>query len=246
MNLQGKVALVTGGAHRVGRGLVLALAKAGCHIVLHYNRSAQAAQQTAQEVIKYGVQVITQQADLSNPNEADDLLNASVAAGLAPVEILINSAAIFPEDRLLDLTMEQWTNTLHINLTSPVFLTQAFARALAKGPTDKGVVINITDWRVKRPYTNHMSYMVAKGALDAFTLTAASELAPHIRVNGIALGAMLAPPDRDASYLAQLAQDLPLQRAGGIEPIVQAMLYLLQNEFVTGELIRVDGGAHLK
>lgn len=244
MNLQGKVALVTGGAHRVGRGLVLALAKAGCHIVLHYNQSAQAAQRTAQEVTKYGVEVITQQADLCNPNQAADLVNASVAAGLAPVQILINSAAIFPEDRLLDLTMEQWTNTLHINLTSPVFLTQAFARALAN--TGKGVVINITDWRVKRPYTNHMSYMVAKGALDAFTLTAASELAPHIRVNGIALGAMLAPPDRDASYLAQLAQGLPLQRAGGIEPIVQAMLYLLENEFVTGELIRIDGGAHLK
>jgi len=244
MNIQDKVALVTGGAHRVGRGLVLALAKAGCHIILHYNRSAQAAERTAQEVTKYGVEVITQQADLCNPNETHDLVNASVKAGLAPVQILINSAAIFPEDTLLDLTVEQWTNTLHINLTSPVFLTQAFARALPEGR--KGVVINITDWRVKRPYTTHLSYMVAKGALDAFTLTAASELAPHIRVNGIALGAMLAPPDRDGSYLAQLARGLPLQRAGGIEPIVQGMLYLLQNEFVTGELIRIDGGAHLK
>ncbi len=244
MDVQGKVALITGGAHRVGRGLVLALAKAGCHIVLHYNQSAQAAEETAKEITAYGTQVITYQADLCNPAEASELMNASVAAGFGPVQILINSAAIFPEDRLLDLTVEAWTNTLHINLTSPVFLTQAFVRALPE--ENKGIVINITDWRVRRPYTNHMSYMIAKGGLDTFTLTAAAELAPQIRVNGIALGAMLAPPDHDASYLAGLARELPLQRAGGIEPIVQAMHYLLQNEFVTGEIVRIDGGAHLK
>ena len=243
MKLEGKVALVTGGAHRIGRALVLALAKAGCHIVLHYNRSAEAAEYTAQDVTKYGVEVITHQADLANPAEVTNLMAASVAAGLGHVQILLNNAAIFPEDSLLDLTPEQWERTMCINLTSPVFLTQAFARALPE--TSHGVVINISDWRTRRPYNQHLSYSVAKGALDTFTLAVASELAPRIRVNAIALGAMLAPPHADERYLAQLAAQLPLQRAGGVEPVVQAMLYLLHNDFVTGEMVRVNGGAHL-
>ncbi|MGB0386365.1 MAG: SDR family NAD(P)-dependent oxidoreductase [Ardenticatenaceae bacterium] len=243
MKLQGKVALVTGGAHRIGRGLVLGLAKAGCRLVLHYNRSAEAAERTAQEVAAHGAQVVTYQADLANPSEVASLVGASVAGGLGDVQILVNSAAIFPEDSLLDLSPELWERTMRINLTSPLFLTQAFARALPE--TSRGAVINITDWRTARPYTKHFSYTVAKGALDTFTLAAASELAPRIRVNGIALGAMLPPPHADQSYLAELAAQLPLQRAGGVAPVVQAMLYLLQNDFVTGEIVRLNGGAHL-
>lgn len=244
MELHGKVALVTGGAHRIGRGLVLALAEAGCDIVLLYNRSARAAEQTAQEVATLGRRVVLLQANLAEPAEVGALIESVVVQELGTVQILVNSAAIFPDDSFLGLTLAGWERTMQVNLTSPLFLTQAFASALPEEM--RGVVINITDWRTARPYHNRFSYSVAKGALDAFTLAAANALAPRIRVNGIALGAMLPPPDADEAYLAELAAGLPLQRAGGIEPIAQAMLYLLHNEFVTGEIVRLNGGAHLR
>jgi glucose 1-dehydrogenase len=244
MDLQGKVALVTGGAHRIGRGLVLALAEAGCDVVLHYNGSAEAARQTAQEVAALGRRIVLQQANLAEASQMAQLIESAVLQELGAVQILLNSAAIFPEDSLLELTLAGWERTMQVNLTSPLFLTQAFASALPEEM--RGVVINMTDWRTARPYHKRFSYSVAKGALNAFTLAAANALAPRIRVNAIALGAMLPPPERDEDYLADLVAELPLQRAGGIEPIAQAMLYLLQNEFVTGEIVRLNGGAHLR
>ena len=210
MELHGKVALVTGGAHRIGRGLVLALAEAGCDIVLVYNRSARAAEQTAQEVVALGRRVVLQQANLAEAAEVATLIESAVVQELGTVQILVNSAAIFPEESLLGLTLAGWQKTMQVNLTSPLFLTQAFVRALPEEM--RGVVINITDWRTAKPYHNRFSYSVAKGGLDTFTLAAANALAPRIRVNGIALGAMLPPPDGDEDYLAELAAELPLAR----------------------------------
>jgi len=243
MDLQGKTAVITGGAKRIGRALTLALALAGCNIILHYGRSRDAAEQTAQEAEDFGVNVTLRQADLFG-SEGLSALVETESLGWNPVQILINSAAVFPADTLLDLTLEQWSSTFRINLRTPIFLTQAFALAL---PDDlDGAVINITDWRTERPYPDRFSYSVAKGALDAFTRTAAISLAPQIRVNAIALGAMLPPPEKDQSYLDALAATLPLQRAGGTAVIADSMLYLLRNDFVTGEILRLDGGAHLQ
>src|SRR3972149_6310969 len=126
----------------------------------------------------------------------------------------------------------------------PVFLTQAFARALPDGLD--GVVINVTDWRTERPYREHFSYTVAKGGLDTFTRAAAESLAPRVRVNAVALGAILPPPGRDSVYLKELAQEIPVQRVGGTEPVVQAGLALIAHDFITGEILRVNGGAHLR
>ncbi|RME42999.1 MAG: SDR family oxidoreductase [Chloroflexi bacterium] len=243
MELQGSTALVTGGGKRVGRALVLALAQAGCNLILHYNRSATDAEATAAEARRLGAQVILKQADLLDPEGARELVTAG-EEGLPPAQILVNSAAIFPSDTLLDVTLDQWSRTFRVNLRAPVFLTQAFARRI-RGRLP-GAVINITDWRTARPYPDHFSYSVAKGALDAFTRAAAIALAPHIRVNAIALGAMLPPPDKDESYLQALAASLPLKRAGGVEVIAETMLFLLRNDFITGEIVRIDGGAHLQ
>ncbi len=243
MDLQGRTAVITGGAKRIGRALTLALAGAGCNIILHYGHSRDAAEQTAQDVEALGVKVMLRQVDLFAPVGLSTLVETE-SVGLSPAQILINSAAVFPADTLLDLTLEQWSTTFRVNLRTPIFLTQAFVRAL---PDDlDGAVINITDWRTERPYPDRFSYSVAKGALDAFTRTAAISLAPQIRVNAIALGAMLPPPDKDQSYLDALAATLPLQRPGGTTVIADAMLYLLRNDFVTGEILRLDGGAHLQ
>lgn len=242
MDLSGRTAIVTGGARRIGRALVLALAGAGCDIVLHYNGSHDAAQQTAAEARALGARVIVHQLDLSRV-EALGLLAAVAADSLSPASILVNNASGFAKDTLADLSLESWSSTFQISLRAPVFLTQAFARALP--PAEQGAVINITDWRVERPYKTHFSYTLAKAGLDAFTRTAALHLAPRIRVNAIALGAMLPPPDRDQAYLDAIVARLPLKRAGSIEVVADTMLYLLQNDFITGEIVRLDGGAHL-
>jgi NAD(P)-dependent dehydrogenase (short-subunit alcohol dehydrogenase family) len=124
-----------------------------------------------------------------------------------------------------------------------VFLTQAFARAL---PDDgAGAVVNVTDVKTMTPYRKHFSYMVAKGGIDTFTRAAALALAPRIRVNAVALGVILPPPGEGEEYMNALAAEIPLQRAGGTDPVVETVLYLLRNDFVTGEIVRVDGGAHL-
>ncbi len=242
MELTGTTALVTGGAHRIGRALALTLAEAGCDLVIHYNKSSAAAEETAEEARATGRTVHLIGADLSDPDRAEEIIAA--AGGLAPVQVLVNSAAMFPEDTLLDVGREAFDLTLAVNLRAPVFLTQAFARALPDEVL--GAVINVTDWRTARPYPDHFSYTLAKGALDTFTKAAAEALAPRVRVNAVALGAILPPPGKDSAYLRQLALQIPLERAGGTDPVATAVLFLLQNPFVTGETVRIDGGAHLR
>lgn len=242
MDLQGRTALVTGGAHRVGRAVVLALAEAGCNLVLHYGRSAGAAEDTAAEVKGLGRSVELVGADLSDPTAARAVIEG--AGDLGPVSVLVNSAAVFSDDSLATVTPEAWDLTLRVNLQAPVFLTQAFAEALPEA--EEGAVVNITDWRTARPYTDHFSYTIAKGAIDTFTLAAAESLAPRVRVNAVALGAILPPPGKASEYLQELAQEIPLRRVGGTEPVAEAVLFLLRNHFITGETVRLDGGAHLR
>ena len=241
MELHGVVALVTGGAHRVGKAIVLALAEAGCDLVLHYNSSATAAEATAEEVRALGRSVLLVGADLGDPANAPKLIDE--ASELGPVQVLVNSAATFAHDTIRDVTPESWDQTFQVNLRAPTFLTQAFANALPEGL--EGSVVNVTDWRTERPYPDHFAYTIAKGAVDTFTAAAAVALAPQIRVNAVALGAMLPPPGEDSDYLKALASEIPLQRVGGTEPVARAVRFLVESDFVTGEIIRLDGGAHL-
>lgn len=237
MEITGRRALITGGAHRVGKGIALALAEAGADLVLHYNSSAGPAEETAGEARAFGVEVELAQADLGNPESIEAIMTNQV-------DILVNSAAGFPSDRLIDVSLDQWNRTLALNLTAPVFLTQAFARALPEGRN--GAVVNVTDWKTIRPYKGpRFSYTVAKGAFDTFTRVAASELAPRIRVNAVALGVVLPPADAEEGHAERLAAQTPLQRVGGVEVVAEAVLHFIRNDFITGEIQRLDGGAHL-
>ena len=242
MELRETTALVTGGARRVGRAIALGLAEAGCDLVIHYGSGAEEAAATAAEARALGVRTATVSADLADPLAPETILAA--AGDLGPVRVLVNSAAVFPDDDLAGITAERWDRSLAVNLRAPVLLTRAFAAAL---PADlEGAVVNVTDWRTARPYRDHFSYTVAKGGLDTFTRAAAEALAPRIRVNAVALGAILPPPGRGSDYLKDLARQIPAGRPGGTDPVVAAVLFLLRNPFVTGEILRVDGGAHLR
>lgn len=242
MELQGRIGIVTGGGVRVGRAIALGLARSGADVFIHYNRSAEPAERTAEEARAFGVRAATGSVDLSDPTQASTLVELAERT-LGTPSVLVNSASGFPSDTITDVTVEAWRATLDLTLAAPVFATQAFADAL--GEDLDGAVVNVTDVRTGTPYREHFSYVVAKGGIDTFTKTAALQLAPRIRVNAVALGVILPPPQEGDDYAARLATELPLGRVGGTGPVVATVLSLLENDFITGEIVRVDGGGHL-
>lgn len=242
MEIADRNALVTGGATRVGKALSLALADSGANVFVHYNSSAGPAEETAGEIEALGQKSGIGAANLSDPSVVDGLMSTATEA-LGPISILVNSASGFPKDTLADVTLEGFHAALGLTLASPIFLTQAFAAALGEA---EGAVVNITDVKTMRPYKDHFSYVIAKGGIDTFTRAAARYLAPRIRVNAVALGVILPPPGEDDFYAEKLASKLPLGRVGGTEPVAAAMLALIKNDFMTGEIVRVDGGGHLE
>ena len=242
MDIQGRNALITGGAIRVGRAITEALAGAGANVFIHYNRSSGPADELAESLRSMGIRAVTGSSDLSDPTGAGALVEQATAA-LGPVSILVNSASGFPADTLGDVTPGGFRAAQDLTLGSPLFLTQAFADQLPDGL--QGSVVNITDVKTMRPYREHFSYMLAKGGVDTLTRAAALSLAPRIRVNAVALGVILPPPGEGEDYVNALAADLPLGRVGGAAVVADTVLFLTRNDFVTGEIIRLDGGAHL-
>jgi glucose 1-dehydrogenase len=242
MELRGRIGIVTGGGVRVGRAIALGLARSGVDVFIHYNRSVVPAERTAAEAREFGVRAAVGSVNLSDPTKAAELVELGEQS-LGTPSILVNSASGFPSDTISDVTVDDWRATFDLTLASPVFATQAFANAL---PEDlDGAVVNITDGRTQRPYREHFSYIVAKGGIDTFTKAAALQLAPQVRVNAVALGVILPPSQEDDDYALRLAADLPLGRVGGTDPVVATILSLLENDFITGEIVRVDGGGHL-
>lgn len=241
MQISNLNALVTGGGHRVGGAISRALAEAGANVFIHYGRSAEAAESLADELRALGVLVAVGSANLSDPETAPGLI-ASAEDALGPVSILVNSASGFPLDTLADVTLDSFRATMALSLESPVMLMQEMAK---RCEGRKGAIVNVTDVKTLTPYRKHFSYTVAKGAMDTATRAAAVALAPHIRVNAVALGVILPPPGEADEYVQALAANLPLARPGGVEPVAAAVRHLIENDFVTGEVIRIDGGAHL-
>lgn len=244
MDIKRKVALVTGGAKRVGRALALALAQDGCHVVVHYGRSTEAAQQTAADIEAQGVNAWPISADLNNEAAVGGMVPFALAQA-GRLDILINSAAIFPAEDFLSAEPDTWERAMRINLKAPFLLSQAFARALPQNR--QGKIINLLDAVALRPQNHHFSYTISKAALAGLTQATAHALAgQNIQVNGIALGAILPNVNDDPALFERLARRIPLRRTGSPQDVVHAMRYLLQTaDYVTGEIIRVDGGRHL-
>jgi pteridine reductase len=242
MELNGKVAVVTGGAVRLGKALALALAEQGARLVIHYASSAGPAQETVAEIKAMGSDALAVQADFSQSGQAPSIVERAIAH-FGQVDILVNSAAIFEPGKWDDTTEANWNRHFAINLKSPFFLSQAFAKHV--GPERPGHIVNIADWRGVRPGIGHVAYTLTKAALIAMTKSLALALAPNIQVNAIAPGMILPPPGKDQSYLERQAGKIPAQRVGSPQEIAKALLFLLHSDFVTGELIFVTGGQHL-
>lgn len=242
MDLKGRNALITGGAVRVGRAITRALAAEGANVFVHYHSSAAAAEELHQDVLGTGVRCESGQADLSDPTSALGLIEQATES-LGPISVLVNSASGFPKDSMATVRYDGFREAQDLSLATPLFLTQAFADLLPEGV--EGVVVNVTDVKTERPYREHLSYMLAKGGLDTLTKASALALAPRIRVNAVALGVILPPPGEESEYVENLAEGLPLERVGGPEVVADAVVFLAKNDFITGEIVRIDGGAHL-
>jgi pteridine reductase len=234
-----QAALVTGGAIRLGKALAFGLAAAGYDIALHYNRSAADADQTAAEIRALGVSCQTFGFNLQDVAAFPNWLS-TVQQAFPNLAVLVNSASAYTQASIAQTSIEAFDAQFAINVRAPFFLLQAFAQQVGHGD-----VINIIDNKIAFNQPQYAAYLLSKKTLAALTQLAALELAPAIRVNGIAPGVVMAGETRSAAYMAWRLQGIPLQRAGSPNYIVQAMLSLLQNEFVTGQILLVDGGESL-
>lgn len=239
MTNQNKAALVTGGAKRIGKSVCIHLAGMGYDIALHYCNSRDEAVKTAGQIKKKGVRCELFRADLSKPRNAKKLLD-KVHDRFGAVSVLVNSASVFKKIRLPDVTEQSLEEDMAVNFKSPFFATQAFA-----GKNRGGVVVNILDSRVSKNHTVHFAYNLSKKCLYHFTLAAAKVLGPEIRVNAICPGPILRASGGEGAAFAEMAEKIPLKRTGKTNHVNLALEYLLNNSFVTGEVLFVDGGQHL-
>lgn len=234
---------MTGAGVRIGRSIALALAADGADIVVHYGRSRDEAEGTADDIHRLGRRAVTVGADLAQPVEAAEAI-FDAAAGLGGAELLVNSAAVFDDAPLADTSEELYDRQLVTNLKAPFFLCREFVRRL---PADRrGHIINLADWRAETPPADYMAYTLSKAGVVALTKGLALQLAPRVQVNAIAPGAILPPPGGDErSWREKKLPDVPLRRTGSTDDIAAAALYLVRSDFVTGEVLHVTGGEHL-
>lgn len=236
------VALVTGGAKRIGRAICEALAADGWAVLIHYNTSAQEAGDLAAGIVRSGGRAATLQADLSNLAGLGDLI-AEGANALGPVSLVVNNASDFQFDDLATLTPDSWNRHLTVNTAAPVFLAQAMAARLAHGAT--GNVINLIDQRVWRPSPEFFSYTVSKAALWDATRMLAQGLAPRVRVNAVGPGPVLRSVHQTAEDFAAEAASTLLGRPTDPEEIAAAVRFILSAPAMTGQMIALDSGQHL-
>lgn len=236
-----KTVLITGSALRLGRAAAIHLADKGWNIALHYNRSAEAASLLKEELSKSHphLNFETFEADLMNTSATESLVQ-TVIAQMGPLHALINNASLFDPSYIRHTTSELFDAQITVNLKAPLLLMRDFANQM-----QEGVIINFLDTRISNNRSNFAAYSLSKKALWDATKMAALELGPKFRVNAIAPGLTLAPAGKGDDYLQQLSKKIAMQRPGGIAPILSAIDYIMENDYLTGQLLFCDGGENL-
>jgi pteridine reductase len=237
------VALVTGSAKRVGRAIVLELARAGYDVVIHFHTSGQAATSLAGEVSHFMRRAVTIRGDLANENEWPRIVEKAVAA-MGRLDVLVNNASLFLMDRpdtLADFSVELWQRMFRVNLFGPVALCHYAAPHISE--SGNGCVINLCDSSVDQPWPGHLAYAASKGALVTATKALAKALAPRVRVNGVSPGIAVFPDSYSPAFRQKLIDQVPLGRAGTPEDIARTVRLLIDGApYITGQIIAVDGG----
>jgi NAD(P)-dependent dehydrogenase (short-subunit alcohol dehydrogenase family) len=241
VKLQGKTALVTGAGHRVGRALAVALGAEGMTVAVHYNKAQKDADETIRLISEAGGKGHAFGADLSDPESPRRLLS-SVVKELGTLHVLINSAAVMKRHAFGSITPKDWEETMSLNLRAPFFVAQAAAAEMTEG----GAIVNISDLAAFETWPSYLPHSISKAGIVKMTEGLARVLAPSIRVNAIAPGAVLLPDDWSEQTGERLSDTTPLRRLGDPQDVVEAMLYLLRSDFVTGDTIVVDGGRRIR
>lgn len=242
--LDGKWALVTGGARRIGSRIVECLHEAGSNVVIHYRHSAKEAQSLADRLNNSRANsALLVQGDLHDTDRLGAMI-AEVTDKTGRLDILINNASSFYPTPLGSITEAQWNDLVGSNLKAPVFLSQAAWPFLRES---RGVIINIVDIHARRPLRNHIVYGAAKSGLEMLTKSLAKEMGPEVRVNAVSPGAILWPEEGMNEELQQkILKETPLERSGSPDDIADCILYLVRDAtFVTGQNIAIDGGRSL-
>jgi len=245
LEIRDRIALVTGGAHRVGKAIALALARQGAHVAITYHASAEQAQQVVAEVEACGVGGLAVQCDQSDPAQIAAVFDA-LRAKWDRLDILVNSAAIMQSMPFLDITPQDWDATLDINLKGPFLFSQQAGRMMLEHAQAAGVIINIADEAGLTPWPRYVHHSVSKAGVIMLTKAAALALAPVVRVNAIAPGPILKPEGWTDERWDTLRRSTPLDRLGSPQDVAEAVVYLIRAEFVTGHVLVVDGGRSLK
>jgi len=238
--MHGETVLITGGARRIGRAIAVSMAGQGFDVAIHYNQSRDAAMSLIDELRALGVTACAVQGELGNAEGCAAFLG-SCGKAAGPVHHLVNNAFIFPTDTLDEFTAESLASNHAINTMAPFILSSAL-----KDAGTLRSVTNLLDARVTDYDHKHVSYHLSKRALMALTSMMALEWAPGVRVNAVAPGLILPPEGENEEYLAALANSNPLQKVGNEYDVCDAVAYLINSTFVTGQIMYVDGGRHLK
>jgi NAD(P)-dependent dehydrogenase (short-subunit alcohol dehydrogenase family) len=240
MRLNGKVALVTGSAHRVGKVIALALAREGADLVVHYGGSAEAAHETAAEIEALGRQVLLEQADMSRWDEATGLGERALKH-FGKVDILVNSASSYVNAAYLSTSEAQFDQALNVNLKAPFALSQVIGSAMMQGAG--GHIVNIVDEGAFYPSKSYTAHSISKAALLALTHSQTLALGPKVRVNAICPGPILKPPSYSDERWENLRNTNPLHELGSPEQVAEIVLFLLTGPaFINGDCIMLEGG----
>jgi len=242
MKLRGRVAVVTGAGHRVGRAIALALGGQGMRVAVHYNAAATDARETLRELETLGTAGIPIQADLTRPDAPANLIE-EVVATLGSLDVLVNSAAVMRRTPFGSITPDAWDEIMALNLRAPFLLAQAAAPYLRQA---NGAVINIADLAAFETWPGYLPHGISKAAVVHMTRSLASVLAPEVRVAAIAPGTVLLPENWNEDDAEHLRRTTPLQRHGDPSDVTATVLFLLQSDYITGETIIVDGGRHVR
>jgi pteridine reductase len=243
MRLEGRVALVTGGAARLGGAITLGLAQAGAHVVVHYNHSADAAQATVEQARGFGVQALSVQADLADPQGTQTVVRA-VADRFGGTDVLVHAASPFVRGSLHETTLQMHRQVMGVLVESFFLLAQGLAPWMVE--RGEGVIVVVLDRGAFESWPGFLSHSTGKSALWAMARSLAAELAPRVRVNAVVPGPVLPPPGYSQAQKDRLAARTLLRRWGAPQDVVDAVLFLLRSDYVTGEALFVDGGERWK
>ncbi len=243
MEIEGKVAVVTGAGKRVGRAIALALAERGAELVVHYHQSEHEAHEVLAHAKRLGGKPIAVQADLAEPADIARLVDTATRA-FSRIEILVNSAAVFFRVPFLSLTESDWDHVMAVNLKAPFLLCRSIGEVMLR--QGMGKIVNIADIAASQVWVDYLPYSISKAGLVALTKGAAKALAPAVQVNAVCPGTVLLPEDFPAEEREPSVRRVPLKRLGTPEDVVRAVLYLIDSDFVTGDVLTVDGGQRLQ